>query len=287
MKRNGFCLLLVLALLFSASAGAENIIHNKITDPQDNFAFPEDAVLLEIFLPQIYDCDAALIRCGEYSMLLDGTDRQWPKLESMLLQQGVEKLTYAFLSHPHTDHCYGFQYILPQIRPDTFLHAFPEDYPYSDKTALDVYAALHRADIPFRAVGDGDTIPFGDVQITVHQRQDADNSCNNNSAMLKVTYGERSMLFTADIQMNSQRRFAAEERDLKADIMKSPHHGYNRTQQVFMDAVDPQLVLVTSYPNTAGTAAQLQETHIPFHYTYLGVIRLATDGHVWTVERLP
>ena len=293
MKGNSLmkkCLIfLMMALLLFPllpCSAEESVIHNKIRNPEDTYTFPEDAQLLEIYFPDIYDADAAFIRYGEYTMLLDCAGNLWQQVDSLLKSLNVQELTYAFLSHPHSDHMYGFQHVLAKVRPNEFLHTFPEKSLYNDVAAAKVYAALHELELPFRRLNNGDTIDFGDVQITVMQRSEPELSGNNASAMLKIELGDRSILFAADIQMDAQLLYVKDNAPIKADILKHPHHGYNRVQRSFLNAVDPELVIVTSAYATANGVALLKETKTDYHYTNLGVMRLATDGHVWTLERI-
>lgn len=280
-------LLLTLIMLLPALAAAEEpVIIDKIKNPDDPFTFPEDAKLLEIYIPKIYDSDSFFIRYGDYTMLLDCAGECWESVRDLMHMLEIKELTYAFASHPHTDHIGGFQHLLKEIKAGSFIHAFPEDYPYANKPAYKVYDELHSQGVPFRRVGQGDAIDFGDVQMTVYQKWDDELSGNNLSAVLKVEYGERAMLFTADIQMDTQRAFAADNAPFKADILKMPHHGYNNTQQVFLDLVQPELAIFTSAPNAANGVQGIKNNNIPYYYTYYGVLRLLTDGKVWTLERL-
>ena len=128
MKR---ILTLFLLLLFSAcAAGAEeSIIMDKTRGENADFAFDEDAQLLEIFFPDIYGCDAALVRCGEYSMLIDCAGSQWPEVKSLLDQLNMTELTYALNSHPDRDHIGGFAQVLKDIPPVNSFWAFPSMIP--------------------------------------------------------------------------------------------------------------------------------------------------------------
>ena len=86
--------------------------------------------------------------------------------------------------------------------------------------------------------------------------------------------------------MASQKRLVAEQADLRADILQYPHHGYNRMQQPFLSAVDPEVVIVTSLSSAANGTELLKEQGIDFHYTSMGIVKMTTDGNVWVVERL-
>lgn len=286
MKKWIALLMAVLLWLPVCATAEDSVVINKIKQPLNDFAFPEDAPLLEIYFPKIYDCSAAFIRYGEYSMLFDCADLQWTEVADMLDKLHVTELTYACNSHPHTDHIYGFQHLLKEIPAGEFLRFFRDYYKDANDCAVKVYEQVRELGIPIRQLESGDTIPFGDVNITVLQTLDEKFSGNNESALLMVELGERRFLFASDIQMDSQKRLVAEQADLKADIVQHPHHGYNRMQQPFLAAVDPELVIVTSLPNAANGVKLLKEKGIDFQYTHSGIVKLTTDGNVWVVEWL-
>lgn len=117
MKRILALLMLLMLLVPLCAAAEEQVIINKIKDPNNDFAFPEDAKLLEIYFPNIYDAAAALIRYGEYTMLFDCAGEFWDQVPVLLDRLGVTELTYACNSHPHSDHTYGFQFVLADHQP--------------------------------------------------------------------------------------------------------------------------------------------------------------------------
>lgn len=287
MKRILMLFLLLLAL-FGACAAAESVVIDK-TDPKNaGFEFSGDAQLLEVYFPRIYGVDAALVRFGDYTMLIDCAGNQRREVKRLLDDLGVTELTYALNSHPDADHIGGFQHILPVIPAREFLLGFPEDYPSGDAVRFEVYETLHTLGIPLRRVHDGESIEFGDVKITVHQRTDEHlPRVNNKSVMLMIQYGERRIFFTGDIQRDTQLLLADEagSRDLKADILKFPHHGYGEMQEGFLEMVSPELVVSTSGDNSADGLKQLKEKGIPYIRAQRGVC-LKTDGSVWTLERL-
>lgn len=288
MKKFGW-LFVALLLMFSVAAAAEEtVIINKIIDTENDFAFPEDAKLLEVYFPKINGCDAALVRCGEYAMLIDCAGNQWSEVEKLLEKLNVTQLTYALNSHPDADHIGGFNHVLKNVPAGEFLLGFPEDYPEGDAVRFKVYEDLHEMGVPFRRVQDGDTLEFGDVNMTVHQKwRDELVRTNGRSVMLRIEYGERSILFTGDIQWTAQTLYVDDQDFLKADVMKYPHHGYDRMNPDFISLVDPELIICTSGRGTAEKAiTQMRDLKLTHHFAENGIIRLATDGTVWTVERM-
>ena len=298
MKKTLALLLLLLMTLTALPALGESVIVNRLSDPEAVCEFAEGATLLEVYFPQIYGVDAAFVRYGEYSMLIDcggtgdvnnGVEPQWPKVLALLQQLGVTEITYAVNSHPDADHIGGFNYVLKEIPCKEFILGFPEDYEEGDSVRFRVYNDLHELGIPFRRVGNGDTLEFGDVQVTVYQRFDEEiPRVNGRSITLMIQLGERRIFFTGDIMRLTQRLMYEDQEnvDLHADILKYPHHGYEALNLGFQEAVNPQLCVITSGPSEAKGVDQLKDYKIKYVYTANGILHMATDGQVWLVERV-
>lgn len=283
------CLVLLLALLImSTSALAEEAtIVSKIANPNSTFSFPDNTPLLEVFFPKINGCDAALVRYGEYSILIDCAGNQWREVEAMLKKLNVTELTYALNSHPDADHIGGFNHVLKKTPASEFLHGFPEDFPEGDTVRFKVYNDLHTLGIPFRQVQNGETIPFGDVTVQVFQYNAPHlDRVNNCSVVLKIELGERSILFPGDIQRDGQLCYVDDQAPIQSDILKFPHHGYKNMNPDFLSLVSPELVVLTSGRNSAKGVSQLKNAGITHYFTERDILHLVTDGKTWLVERI-
>lgn len=287
MKRILF-LCLALMMLLCASAYAEEIVLNKTRGDHADFAFSEDAKLLEVYFPPIFGCDAALVRCGEMSMLIDCAGNQWKSTKAMLDKLNITELTYALNTHPDADHIGGFNHVLKEIPASEFLMGFAEDHDSGDAVRFKVYDALHAQGIPMRRVANGDTIEFGDVSITVYQRLEEHlPRVNSKSLTLMIRYGERSIYFTGDVLAPGQELLAEHNgADIDADILKYPHHGLEPMRESFLSAVSPDLVIATSGSKDTNGVKDLKERGIPCMLTADQTLKLATDGKVWTVEKI-
>ena len=285
MKRIS-ALILMLLILLCAHACAEEIIINKTKGEHADFSFAQDAKLLEIYFPPIFGCDAAYIRCGDKSMLIDCAGNQWKTAKAMLDKLGVTELTYALNTHPDADHIGGFNHVLKEIPAGEFLMGFPEEHDSGDEVRFKVYNALHELNIPMRRVGNGDTIDFGDVSITVYQRLEEHlPRVNSKSLTLMIRYGERSIYFTGDVLHPGQELLAEHNgADLDADILKYPHHGLEPMREVFLNAISPELVIATSGKSDVNGIQDLKKRKIPYMLTANRTTYLATDGKVWVVE---
>ena len=299
MKQFFAALLALLMILTSLPTLGESVIVNRIADPDAVCEFEEGATLLEVYFPRIYGVDAAFVRCGDYSMLIDcagignmdaGVEPQWPKVLAMLQQLGVTEITYAVNSHPDADHIGGFNHVLKEISCGEFLLGFPEDYDAGDYIRFRVYSDLHEMGVPFRRVSHGDTLAFGDAKVTVYQRLDeAIPRVNGRSVTLMIELGQRRIFFSGDIMTLTQKLLYEDREnvDLRADILKYPHHGYEPLNLGFLQTVNPRLCVITSGPSEAAGVEQLRDYGVKYVYTASGALRLTTDGHVWLVERMP
>lgn len=289
MKRTLILCLLLALLLPALSAADETIVIDKTRGENADFTFAQDAELLEVFFPKIYGCDAALVRCGDFSMLIDCGGNQWKETAAMLSRLGITELTYALNSHPDADHIGGFNHVLKDVPAGEFLMGFPEDYDSGDEVRFKIYEDLHAMGIPLRQVHSGERIAFGGASVTVIQRTDEQlPRVNNKSVMLLIEFGERRILFTGDIQAATQTLLAgdADSLDLKTDVLKYPHHGYEPLQEGFFEMVSPVLAICTCGQSSTDGLAQLREKGVSFFLTAHSALRLATDGTVWTVEKL-
>ncbi len=289
MKRILMILLALMLALPCLAAAQDNIVLNRTKGDHADFAFAEDAQLLEVYFPQIYGCDAALVRYGDKTMLIDCAGTKWQQVDALLKRLKVTELTYAVNSHPDADHIGGLNSIAKRYPIGQFILGFPEDYDAGDEVRFKVYEDLHALNVPFRRVTEGDTIDFGDVQITVHQRTDEHlPRVNNKSVTLMITYGERSIYFTGDIQGAAQALLAegTAPGTLKADILKFPHHGYQPMNEEFLAAVSPALVVATSGQLSDPGLVWLREKGVPVHMTANSMTKLTTDGKTWVLDRL-
>ena len=287
--KKGLALLLCCCLLLPLAAQAEPVIIDKASGLFPQFQFDQDAALLEVYFPKIFGVDAAFVRYGDYSMLIDCGGNQWKETKALLDRLGVTEITYAVNSHPDADHIGGFNHVAKEIKLDHFVLGFPENYPEGDQVRFKVYEDLHSLGVDFMPVQNGDTIAFGDVKITVYQRTDEFlPRVNNKSVMLMIEYGQRRIFFTGDIQLHTQRLLIddTENLDLKADIVKFPHHGYKKMQDGFLKMVSPELVIITGGRQDSEGYKQLRDQGIKYYFCENGALRLATDGNSWTVERM-
>lgn len=287
MKKLIAALALMLALALPALA--EPVLIDRLTDPQADFSFAENAELLRIIFPNVWDEDAAIITCGGKVMLLDcAKEYHGSRIVGALKQFGISHIDYVVNSHPHNDHLLGLKAVAAAVEIDQLLFCFPENetqhMPVAIKTA-------DRYGIPVSWFGDGDQFILGDAVIDVWLKGDDDWTLNERSAQMRLQFGDRTVLFTADMMQKTQKRLleVIDHSLLDVDIFKYPHHGLTLPDNGFFDLVSPAYVIIT---NTAGDRTQkvrryLNQRGVPWVTTSPGYVTLTTDGATWVIERIP
>ena len=169
-------------------------------------------------------------------------------LDPFLCHEGVFGLDLLLLSHPDSDHGGGFAHILGEFGVKRVLGVPHQDLLKSTHQIL--HEIIDAKGIP-HALGYAGAIdltptaklellhPFDAASTNLHDRD-----TNNDSLVLKLTYGNLRILFTGDIQRKTELRLIESGKDLRAEIIKVPHHGSKTSSSAeFLDTVRPQYAI--------------------------------------------
>lgn len=137
------------------------------------------------------------------------------------------------------------------------------------------------ARIPLMELHAGHVLTFGAVELAVlAPSQEAPSSvdldeANDRSLVVKARTAVGTILFTGDIETAAQSRVLRAD-DIRADILKVPHHGSRTTTAEFLRAVRPRLALIS-----AGTDNTFGHPHptITAALDTLGATIARTDRH--------
>ncbi|MGW6729444.1 ComEC/Rec2 family competence protein [Nocardia sp. NPDC055029] len=137
------------------------------------------------------------------------------------------------------------------------------------------------AGIPLMELHAGHVLTFGAVELAVlAPSREVPSSleldeANDRSLVLKAHTAVGSILFTGDIEAAAQSR-VLHDNDIRADILKVPHHGSRTTTPEFLRAVRPRLALIS-----AGTDNTFGHPHptITAALDTLGATTARTDRH--------
>ncbi len=117
---------------------------------------------------------------------------------------------------------------------------------------------------------------------------------NNNSLVLRLSYGDMSFLLTGDIEEEAERYLARTATSIQSDVLKAGHHGSNSsTTPAFLRAVKPRWAVISAgaenqygHPHTdvvSRLEAAVGRENV-FSTAKQGTIHFSTDGRRLWVE---
>jgi competence protein ComEC len=161
---------------------------------------------------------------------------------------------YVVATHPHPDHAKGLGFILKDFRVQQFWDngAQLSSQWYSNIRWEAKNRGLYRHDIGAGSTAmriDGVHLerfhPTATYQPAMKRRGGRENTAENNrSLVLKLTYGGISFLFTGDVEQEAESFLLQNGHDLRATVLKVPHHGSRTSSsEPFVRAVNPRVAV--------------------------------------------
>ncbi|HUS10347.1 MAG TPA: ComEC/Rec2 family competence protein, partial [Pyrinomonadaceae bacterium] len=139
---------------------------------------------------------------------------------------GLDRVDYVLATHADADHIDGLNDVLRNFQVRAALVART---PARDEEYFRFSKTLADRNIPVRLIGSGDVLRFGEVTAKVLWPVASANanasSGNNDSIVLRLQLGDRAVLLTGDIEIAGENGMLRADEDLRADVVKIPHHG--------------------------------------------------------------
>ncbi|MYF78888.1 MAG: MBL fold metallo-hydrolase, partial [Chloroflexi bacterium] len=207
------------------------------------------------------------------------------------------EIDIVLLTHPDTDHVGGLPEVLRRFTVGTVLHS-------GQNSASNAFASWSAA----VENHDNAVVVWSGMQIGLDHDTtievlsggciDANIQCadsNETSIVTMLRHRNVSFLLTGDIERSAEVRLAISIPNLRATVLKAPHHGSNTSSTAtLINAVEPAAVVVA-----AGTANRYGHPHPEVIERYsatvgqervlrtdqLGTVKLRTDGErLWMVR---
>ncbi len=288
MRRLAAGLICLLLLLIPTAVWAEEALIIHTLAPDDPRPVLPQNDLLEVHLINVASADCILLRMGNQTMLIDSGNRTTvDRILAYLDAIGVDRLDYAFLTHPHNDHLSGFLTVLKEVPAGIFLEAdLYQDF--VSERSRELSRMLASLSIPVQTITHDTHAVFGGATLSFYQWAGG-GTVNECSMIVRVSYGDRAILLAADVENNGQKALAETlGSDLRADILKMPHHGLVTLTRSFYEAIQPRLVTFSNVKeNIKSTIGQAEQRGLSWMLTTKGTIVAVTDGEIWTVWQVP
>jgi len=198
-----------------------------------------------------------------------------------LWSRGIRRIDVMVATHAHQDHIGGLGAIMSNFKPrELWTGANPP---------AELLEQARRLGIPSSEKHPARRVERSGATLEVLAPADdyaAEKVGNNDSLVLRITYGSRSFLLTGDMERGIEARLLASGADLHADVLKVGHHGSRTSStQAFLDAVSPSVALISAgYENSFGhphpdVLGRLSARHAAVLRTDLdGLVTARTDG---------
>ncbi|MFD2673606.1 ComEC/Rec2 family competence protein [Marinicrinis sediminis] len=203
--------------------------------------------------------DAILIESpdGEKMLIDAGYVPTGKKLDQYLNRLDVSKLDVAVATHPHHDHIGGY---LELLQTQEIGQLLMPDLSNRTSTYQKFMKLVEKNDIEVHYAEEGTNFMLGSsVQIEVLNPPKGTTGkwagslntaqMNNRCLVMKLTYGDRTFLFTCDIYRQAEHALTAKYTDqLNVDVLHAPHHGDNTSSSIpFIYTVQPKVTLISSH----------------------------------------
>ena len=168
-------------------------------------------------------------------------------VSEFLWARGLDRVDYLIPSHADADHIDGLNDVARNFK---VRGAIVARNPSDDLEYARFAATMNDAGLPIEKIGAGDILHFGEVTAEIlWPPPNADLEApwrNNDGVVLRVRYGARTLLFTADIERQAEAEVLKKDVDLRSDIVKVAHHG-SRTSSTdaFVRATRPTLAVIS------------------------------------------
>jgi len=199
---------------------------------------------LEVYFLDVGNADCAIIRYGQYAMIIDAADYQNAGvILGTLSALGIARADYLITSHPHADHIGSVKQIVENIEVGYAIICPDVDV---DTASFEIMMeALYENEIETVTASTNLKLEFGDCDVTVYAPLTDYENLNNDSLVVKLVHGDNSFLFTGDIEYEAERDLR-ERYDLSASVLKVPHHGsYTSTSYGFLYLVNPAYAVIS------------------------------------------
>jgi len=259
------------------------------------YPFPSVSKNLKVTFIDVGQGDCILVEFpGRKKMLIDGGgvpgdtfDIGENVVSPFLWRKGIKKIDYLVLTHSHPDHLNGLKAVARNFKIGEYWETFS---PLEDKKYLELKALLSPK-IKQKRMFRGTTVYVKDVKIEVLHPEKANfivfNAHNDQSLVLKVSYGKISFLFTGDISKKAEKEILKNFYNIKSQVLKSPHHGsLSSSSMEFLKKVSPKIIVISvgernlyGFPNPEILKRYEEISAEVYRTDTHGAIEISSDGY--------
>lgn len=204
-----------------------------------------------------------------------------------LWAMGLNHIDYVLVTHPHVDHIQGLTSVVHNFKVGQAIIARTP----TDNSEFDRFVMVLTDDrVPTGFVRTGENFEIEGAQIEVLWPPAGSGSDqipgNDDSIVLRLVYGSTRILLTGDIEQAAETSLVKSGFDLRADAIKTPHHGSRTSSSgAFLDAVQPRFAVISvgernrfGHPHPEVVERYMKRSVTLFETRRDGMITVETDG---------
>jgi competence protein ComEC len=206
--------------------------------------------------------DGLVLRAGDGTAVVVDTGPDPAAMDRCLKDLGVKHIPVVVLTHFHADHVGGLAGVLNGRRVDE-IEVTPYFSPRAEYDRVIELAGQHRVEVRTvafheqRAVGQVSWMTLWPAKVPAlppagtssATSTDEGSPENNASIAMMVEVSGLRILLTGDLEPESQRAVLATGVDLRADVLKVPHHGSAQQDPGFIAAANARLAVISAGRN--------------------------------------
>lgn len=216
-----------------------------------------------------------------------------PYLES----RGIKTVDGVFITHMDRDHAMGCAELIAFYDVE---NVYLSNYHWADNNLYNFITQLASSrgtKINYIGAGDEAVINSETIMECLYPYDTKiidDNNDNHGSLVLKLCIGEKSILFTGDMEGQDEMLLMLSGADVGADVLKVSHHGSkNSSTEKFLEAVGAKTAVIScgknnnyGHPNLE-TLWRIEDTQATIYTTSrYGCITIITDGKAMNIKTM-
>jgi len=243
---------------------------------------------LKVHFIDVGQGDSILIDFGETEILIDGGGKS-PGVVGYLTGLVDGPLEVMVATHPHADHIGGLIAVLESFQVAEVWHN-------GDTTGTQTYAefmtAVQAEGAQVHIGRRQDSFTVGGLALRILNPPSLNDTTNNNSIVLDLSYGQVDFLFMGDAEQEAESSMLAAGLVYDVEVLKIGHHG-SRTasSQALLNAVRPEVAIyMAGQGNSYGhpheeTIMALTNVEATVYGTDIhGTVVITTGGEAYSVQ---
>lgn len=237
--------------------------------------------------------DCSLIISDGQTALIDAGEAEYgDTVVSYLNSQGIKKLDYVIVTHPHSDHMGGIATVLESFDVGkVIVPKVSDEMTPTTKTYKVFLQTVQNEGLKLTQAKVGDVYNLGEASLELLAPNSDYKDLNNYSIVSLLTYGENKFLFMGDAESKSEKEMLEKNLLTKVDVLKVGHHGSSTSsKKKFLEVVSPGYAVILcgdnsyNHPHEDTVDNLLEYTDNIYRTDQQGTVVFTSDGKKLSVK---